>query len=71
MDNLKIRVVITTIEKFISTEPPGDVEGNCSNLFWKKLAHTANILHQNFCYELQRIYDAKLKFHKVQMHRLE
>jgi hypothetical protein len=71
MDNLKIRVVSTTIEKFISTEPPGDVEGNCSNLFWERLAHDANFLRQYFCYDLQRIYDAELKFHMVRMHQLE
>lgn len=72
MDNLKIRVVITTIEEFISTEPLGIVEGNISsNLFWERLAYTANFLCQYFCYDLQQIYDTKLKFQMVQMHQLE
>ena len=71
MDNLKIHVVRTTSEKPISTEPPGTVEGYIINLFWERLAHAANFLHQIFWYDLQRIYDSKLKLHLMRKYQLE
>lgn len=71
MDNLNFRVVITTNEKSVSTEPPGIVEGHIINLFWNRLAHAANFLRQIFCYDLLRIYDSEIKLDMMQTHQLK
>lgn len=71
MDNLKICVVITTNEKPIPTEPPGTSEGQLANLLVEKLAHAANFLRQFIWYNLQRIYDSKLKLQLMRKYQLE
>lgn len=71
MDNLKFCVVITTNENSISTEPPGAVEGYTCNLFWNRLAHSANFICQILCYGLPRKYDSELKFHKMRKYQIE
>ncbi len=71
MDNLKICVVITTNEKSISTEPPGTDEACFTNLLEERLAHAANFLRQYFWYDLQRIYDSKLKLQLMRKYQLE